>query len=170
MNGMPRSFRGLAESPAAVSEIHAAFRQEAYWLDRLASGDAVTTMDSLVVDESGAVAVRYTQHLGRRVLPGAVARLVPGDLRMDYTETWSPVEGGRADGRIAVAVSGNLGSCRATTWLEPDGAGSRLRFEGTVKVGIPLVGGNLEKAVSADLAANVPSVLGFTTTWVVRHS
>jgi hypothetical protein len=169
MNGMPRSFRGLADSPAAVTEIHAAFAREDYWLDRLATGDTVTTLESLIVDDEGAVAVRYVQHLGRQLLPGAVARLAPSDLRMEYTETWSAVDSGRAGGRIGVAVSGNLGSCRATTWLEPDGAGSRLRFEGTVKVGIPLVGGNLEKAVGADLAANVPSVLTFTTTWVAEH-
>ncbi|WP_422746640.1 DUF2505 domain-containing protein [Mycobacterium sp. WMMD1722] len=167
---MPRSFRGRADSPTAVADIHGAFAREEYWAARLATGGPGTTLNSLVVGDDGAVAVRYTQQVGRQLLPAAVAGLVPGEVRMEYTESWSPVERGQADGRIDVTVSGNLGSCRANTWLEPAGRGSRLRFEGTVKVRIPLVGGSLEKAIGAELAASVPSVMCFTTTWIADNA
>jgi hypothetical protein len=163
---MAHTFHGLAQTPAAVADIHAAFGRADYWLARLATSAAVTTLNSLTVGADGTVSVRFAQDLGRQLLPGVVARLVPGDVRMDYTETWTPVDDGRAQGRIGVAVSGGLGSCSATAWLEPSPAGSQMRFTGSVKVRIPLVGGNLEKAVGADLAANIPSVLDFTTTWI----
>lgn len=162
---MARSFNGSAESTATVEGIHAAFGREDYWRDRLATSDAVTTLDSLDVRTDGTVAVRYTLDVGRQLLPGQVARLLPGDVTMQYVETWTP-DGRVVQGRIGVSVSGGLGSCNATSWLEPTPQGSTLRFEGSVKVKIPLVGGNLEKAIGADLAANIPSVLDFTTAWI----
>ena len=57
-----------------MEQIHAAFGREDYWQARL-SGDASTTLDSLLVDDDGTVAVRVTQHLGRQLLPGLVAKL-----------------------------------------------------------------------------------------------
>jgi hypothetical protein len=165
---MSRSFHGSTESTATVDQIHAAFGREDYWLDRLATGGAVT-LDSLVVRADDTVAACYTQHLGRGLLPATVARFVPGDISMRYSETWQPAADGRVRGQIGVSVSANLGSCTATTWLAPTPQGSELRFEGKVAVKLPLVGGNLEKAIGADLAANIPSVLSFTTTWIAAH-
>ncbi|WP_369828263.1 DUF2505 family protein, partial [Mycobacterium sp. E1214] len=46
---MARSFDVVAESPASVEQIHAAFAREAYWRARIAAGgaEAVTTLDAL---------------------------------------------------------------------------------------------------------------------------
>ena len=168
---MPRSFDGLTESPASVEQIHAAFGREDYWLARLAAGDATTTtLDSLIVDADGTVAVRVTQHLGRQLLPGLVAKFVPGDAKMVHNETWTPDGDGQVRGQVSVSVSGGLGSCRAKTWLSPAANGSQLRFTGRVEVKIPLVGGNLEKSIGANLAENIPAVLRFTTTWLAEHA
>ena len=168
---MARSFTGTAESTASVEGIHGAFGREDYWRDRLASGaEVATVLDSLAVGTDGSVAVRYTLDLGRQLLPGPVAKLVRGGVSMQYTETWVPDGDGRVCGTIAVAVSGGLGSCDAQTWLRPAGRGSQLRFAGRVTVRIPLVGGNLEKSIGADLAENIPSVLDFTAAWIGDHA
>lgn len=163
------SFNGVADSTATVEQIHAAFGRENYWRARLAAGDAATTLDSLIVHTDGTVAVQVTQHLGRQLLPGVVARLVPGDLTMQCSETWAPDGDGRVRGRVGVVASGGLGSCNATTWLTRTDDGSRLGYDGRVHVKIPLVGGGLEKTIGADLAENLPSVLQFTTTWIAEH-
>lgn len=163
---MARSFSGSAESTVSVERIHAAFGREDYWQDRLATSEVVTTLDSLDVRADGTVAVRYTLDLARQLMPGPVANLVPGGVSMQYTETWMHESYHRVCGQIAVSVSGGLGSCDAQTWLEPAAHGSQLRFAGRVAVRIPLVGGNLEKSIGADLAKNIPSVLSFTTTWI----
>ncbi|MCV7056714.1 DUF2505 domain-containing protein [Mycolicibacterium gilvum] len=168
---MARSFTGTAESTASVEGIHAAFGREDYWHDRLATGSGVVTvLDSLDVGPGGDLTVRYTLDLGRQLLPGPVAKLVRGGVSMQYTETWVPDREGRVCGNIAVAVSGGLGSCDAQTWLRPAGYGSQLRFAGRVTVRIPLVGGNLEKSIGADLAQNIPSVLDFTASWIGDHA
>ncbi|MGB3483279.1 MAG: DUF2505 domain-containing protein [Mycobacterium sp.] len=166
---MSRSFDGLTESPATVDQIHAAFGREDYWLARLGSGEADTTLDSLTVAADGTVGVRVTQRLGRLMLPGLVSKFVSGDVQLVHAETWTPDGDGQVRGQITASVSGGLGSCRATTRLEPTAHGSKLSFAGRVDVKIPLVGGNLEKSFGANLAESIPTVVRFTTTWIDEH-
>lgn len=167
---MSHSFEGSSESPASVQQIHAAFGSKDYWLARLAVGDAETELDSLTVDADGAVVVHLTQSLGRQLLPGSVAKFIPGDVKLVHTEVWTPGEDDRVGGQINVAISGGLGSCRARTWLAPTADGSQLRFTGRVEVKIPLVGASLEKSLGANLAENIPEVVRFTTTWITEHT
>jgi len=167
---MPRSFDILTESPASVEQIHAAFGREDYWLARIAAGDATTTLDSLIVDADGTVAVRASQHLGRQLLPGLVAKLVPGELKILHSETWRPVGDRQVRGQVSVSASGGLGSSRAEAWLAPAGNGSQLRFAVRLEVKIPLVGGKLEKSIGAGLAENIPALQRFTTKWITEHA
>lgn len=166
---MSRSFDGSAESTATVEQIHAAFVREDYWLARLATGEATTALDSLVVTDSGAVAVHVTQYLGRQLLPGLVAKLVTGDLKLKYAEKWTPCRDRQVRGHVEVGVSGGLGTCRAEVSLAPAVNGSHLRFAGRVDAKIPLLGSSLEKSIGADVAESIPSVLRFTTTWIGRQ-
>lgn len=165
---MPRSFEIVSESAASVEAIHAAFGRTDYWTDRLA-GDAASTLDSLIVDSDGAVDVQLTQYLGRQMLPGLVAKAVPGDLRLHYRETWRSVGDGRVRGEVEVSASGGFGSSRAENWLAPAGNVSQLRSAVRVEVKIPLVGGQLEKSIGAGLAKSIPATLRYTTTWIAEH-
>lgn len=168
---MARSFDVAAESPASVEQIQAAFAQEAYWRARIAAGgaEAVTTLDALEVDATGAVSVRVVQHLGRQLLPGLIAKVVPGEVKLVHAETWRPDGERQVRGQIRVSASGGLGSGQAQMWLAPAGSGSRLRSEVRVEVKIPLVGGKLEKSIGSDLAKSVPEIVRFTTTWIAEN-
>jgi hypothetical protein len=167
---MSRSFDILTESPASVEQIHAAFGREDYWLARIAADGAAITLDSLIVDADGTVIVRTTQHLARQLLPGLVARLVTGDLKILHSETWRPVGDRQVRGQVSVSAPGGLGSGRADGWLAPAGNGSQFRFAMRVEVKIPLLGGKLEKSIGANLAENIPAVQRFTTTWIAEHA
>ncbi|OBB98529.1 DUF2505 domain-containing protein [Mycobacterium sp. 852002-40037_SCH5390672] len=167
---MSRSFDVLTESPASVEQIHAAFGREDYWLARIAAGAAETTLDSLVVDADGTVTVRTTQHLGPQLLPGMVAKFVPGDVKIVQSETWRPDGDRQVRGQVSVSASGGLGSGHAETWLAPaDDGGSQLRSAVRVEVKIPLVGRKLEKSIGAGLAEGIPEMLRFTTTWITDN-
>jgi hypothetical protein len=168
MTAMSRSFEVVAESPDSVEQIHAAFSREDYWLARLA-GDASVTLDSLILDSDGTVAVQITQRLGRQLLPGLVAKVVPGDLGLQYSETWHPVDNGQMRGEVTVLASGGLGSTRSKNLVAPSGSGSQLRCAVNVEVKIPLVGGKLEQFLGANLADSLPTVLSFTTGWLAEH-
>ena len=167
---MARSFDILTASPASVEQIHAAFGRVDYWLARLEPARASTTLDSLIVDDDGAVTACVTQHLGRQLLPGPVAKLIPGDLKVVHTETWRPIGERQVRGQVCVSTSGGLGSGRAEGWLEPSGTGSQLRLAVRVEVKIPLLGRKLEKAMGADLAQGIPELQRFTTTWIAEHA
>ncbi|BBY80644.1 DUF2505 domain-containing protein [Mycolicibacterium pulveris] len=164
---MSHSFDIVTESPVSVEQIHAAFGREDYWQARLADGVG-TTLDLLRVDDDGAVNVSITQHLGRQVLPGVVAKVVPADLKLRYRETWRPVGDGSMRGVAEASASGGLGSSRAENWLAPSGGASQLRSAVRVDVKIPLMGRQLEKAIGSSLADSIPAVLRFTTTWIER--
>ncbi|WP_319437505.1 DUF2505 domain-containing protein [Mycobacterium sp. RTGN5] len=165
---MSRSFEIVSESAASVEAIHAAFGREDYWADRLA-GDAASTLDSLIVDDDGAVEVHITQYLGRQMLPGPLAKVVAGDLKLHYRETWRAAGDGRVRGEVNVSAGG-FGSSRAENWLAPAGAASQLRSAVRVEVKIPLVGGQLEKSIGAGLAKSIPSTLRYTTKWIAEHA
>jgi hypothetical protein len=167
---MPRSFDILTESPASVEQIHAAFGREDYWLARLAPARPATTLDSLTVDDDGTVTACVTQHLGRQLLPGPVAKLIPGDLKIVHRETWRSVGDRQVRGQMRISASPGLGSGHAEAWLEPAGSGSQMRFVVRVEVKIPLLGGKLEKSMGAGLAENIPALQRFTTTWIAEHA
>lgn len=168
---MSRSFDVLSESSASVEQIHAAFSREEYWRARIAAGAATTTLDELTVDADGTVTVQVTQHLGRQLLPGLMAKFVPTEVRLVHNETWSRNGDGQVHGQINVSASGGLGSGGAENWLEPaDSGGSQMRSVVKVDVKIPLVGGRLEKTIGTNLAENIPAILSFTTTWIAENA
>jgi Protein of unknown function (DUF2505) len=170
---MPRSLDFVTDSTASVEQVHAAFSREDYWLARLAAFDAASTLDSLMVDTDGTVAVSVSQDLGRQLLPGAVAILIPGDLKIVHSETWRPIDDRRVSGQIDVSASPGLGGGRAEAWLVPDGPegkGSRARFAATVQVKIPLLGRTFEGRIAADLAKNIAAIQRFTTAWISEHA
>jgi hypothetical protein len=167
---MSHSFDILTESSASVEQVHAAFSREDYWLARHAAFDAASTLDSLIVDADGTVTVRAIQHLGRQLLPGVVAKLIPGELKILHSETWRPVGDRRIRGQVSVSAPVGLGSGRADAWLAPAGNGSQVRFAATVEVKIPLVGGKFENSIGAVLAENITSIQRFTTAWITEHA
>ena len=167
---MPRSFDILTVSPASVEQVHAAFSREDYWAARLVAFGNSGTLDSLIVDADGTVTVGLIQHLDRQLLPGLVAKLVPGDLKILRSETWRPVGDRRVRGQVSVSAPGGFGSVRAEAWLTPVRNGWQVRFAVTVEVKIPLVGGKLENAIGADLAENVPAFHRFTAEWIAEHA
>lgn len=166
---MSRSFDILTESPAAVEQVHAAFSRKDYWLARLAAFGDCSTLDSLVVDADGTVTVSLTQNLGRQLLPGMLAKMLPGDLKILHSETWRPVGDRRVRGQVSVSAPAGLGSGRGQAWLTPVGNGSHLRFAATVNVKVPLLSGKFENSIAAELAENIPAFQRFTAEWIAEH-
>ena len=167
---MPRSFDILTDSPASVEQVHAAFGREDYWRARHAAFDATSMLDTLSVEADGTVTVSATQHLGRQVLPGVVAKLIPGELKILHNEMWRPVGEHWVRGQVTVSVPAGLVWGRADAWLVPAGNGSELRFAATVEVKIPLVGSRVEKTIGGELAKNIAAIQRFTTAWIAEHA
>ncbi len=166
---MPKGFDVSTESSATVDEVHAAFRDADYWRDRLAvfGGDSIR-LDSLVV-EDGSIVVNTTQDLRNDVLPGLIAKAVPGDLKVLREEIWHLTDDGVLRGDVVMTASGAPLSGVATASISPIPAGSVLRFAGTVHMKVPLIGGPIEKYISSQIAQEIPGVQRFTTKWVAEN-
>lgn len=167
---MPSSFDVVAASPASVEQIHAAYSRNDYWLARIEPGPALTTLDSLIVEDDGTVNVHVTQHVGRQLLPGPVGKLVPTELKMLHSETWRPAGDVKFRGHVKVSTLPKLGSGHVDAWLEPADNGSRLRCALTVQVKIPLLGGRFEKSIGHSLTTSgIPDMQHFTANWITEN-
>lgn len=167
---MSRSLSLALEAPVAVGEILAAFADEGYWQARLAAFDGGTaTLDGLTVEPGGRVTAALTVSLFASRLPRVVTALVPGEFEMVRTETWRPVGDGAARGAITVKVPGAPVSAVGTVSLLPVEHGARLEFSTTVRVNIPLLGGQVEHFIVSRLGDEISAVQRFTNTWIVTN-
>ncbi|MGE2727425.1 DUF2505 domain-containing protein [Mycolicibacterium pulveris] len=170
---MPRSFDMAAEYGGSVEQVHRAFRDEQYWLARLAdSGADDYSLDSMVLDDDGGVDVVTTQTLRADRLPGLVAQFHRGDLSFVREEAWSPVHDGRATATVKGSIAGAPASLSGTAVLAPatSGSGSRLEFSVTVEVQVPLVGGKIENFIGSQLTDLLIAEQRFTTMWITENA
>ena len=164
---MSRSFDISAEYGGTVTQVHEAFGDRQYWLDRLAdSGADEAKLDSMTVTEDGGIDVVTTQTLWASRLPGLVSQFHHGDLHFVREEIWSPVRDGQATGTVKGTIPGAPASLTGTAVLTPAGSGSRLDFTATVEVRIPLVGGKVENFIGNQLVELLSAEQRFTTEWL----
>ena len=165
---MPRSFDMAAEYEGSVEQVHRAFSDQAYWLERLAdSGADQATLDSMTVGGDGSIDVVTTQVLRVDRLPAMVTQFHPGDLAIVREEAWSPIRDGRAIADVTGAIPGAPVTLSGTAVLAPaDNDGSRLEFTATVEVRIPLVGGKVENFIGSQLVELLIAEQRFTTAWI----
>ena len=167
---MSRSLALSLDAPVGVEEILAAFADENYWQARLAAFDGGTAaLDRLTVEPDTTVTAELTVSLFASRLPKVVTALVPGEFTMARTETWQPVGDGTARATIAVKVPGAPVSAIGKVSLVPVETGSRLDFTTTVRVNIPLVGGQVESFIVSRLGEEIAAVQRFTNTWIVTN-
>lgn len=167
---MPRSFALAIDAPVGVDEILAAFGDEQYWQARLAAFDGgEATLDGLAVNVDGTIDAALTVSLFANRLPKVVTALAPGDLEMARIERWHPSGAGQARGTIEVAVPRAPVSAIGKVVLVSRSGGARLDFSTTVKVNIPLVGGQVENFIIGRLGDEISAVQRFTDSWILAH-
>ena len=160
-----------ADYDGNVEQVHRAFSDRTYWLERLAdSGADHATLDSMEVGidgRAGGIRIKTTQVLRRDRLPGIVTQFHPADLSIVREEMWSPVSDGRATATLTGAIPGAPVTLSGTAVLSPgDSGGSRLEFTATVEVRIPLVGGKVENFIGGQLVDLVIEEQRFTSAWI----
>lgn len=166
---MPCTFAVSAQSRARVEQIHTAFANREYWSDRLAAFGGVAELHEVSVDDDGVVTVSTAQDLRHLRLPAAAAKLIPGELSLRRREVWRPLPGGQVCGEIEFVVPAGLGSGTATALVVPTSRGSRLTSTVTVGVNLPVFGGQVERYLRSQLAAQLPDMFRFTAAWIAER-
>jgi hypothetical protein len=169
---MPRSFDMAAEYEGSVEQVHLAFRDAQYWLARLAdSGADDYSLDSMTVNGDG-IDVVTTQTLRADRLPGVVTQFHRGDLSFVREETWTPISDGQATATIKGSITGAPATLSGAAVLASaeSGGGSRMEFNATVEVRVPLVGGKIENFVGSQLVELLIAEQRFTTAWITGNA
>jgi hypothetical protein len=170
---MPRSFDMATEYAGSVEQVHRAFRDKRYWLARLTeSGADAYSLDRLVLGEDDGIDIVTTWKIFSNRLPGVVQQFHRGDLAFIREEMWSPIRDGEAAATIKLTIEGapaNLSGSAVLT-SAPPGTGSRLEFNATVQVDIPLVGGKIENFIGSQLVELLIQEQRFTTVWIAENA
>jgi hypothetical protein len=169
---MPRSFDMATEYGASVELVLQAFSDEQYWLSRLAdSGVDEYSLDSLTIDGNG-IDVVTTQRLRSDRLPAVVTQFHRGDLALVREEKWSPIRDGRASATIRLTIIGAPATLSGAAVLAPakSADSSRLQFNATVQVNVPLVGGKIENFIGGQLVDLLIAEQRFTTVWITENA
>ena len=160
-----------AEYDGTVEQVHRAFSDREYWLERLAdSGADRATLDTMEISGDGGVDVVTTQMLRRDRLPGLVTQFHPGDLSIVREETWSPIRDGTATANVTGSIPGAPVSVTGTAVLaDGDNGSARLTFNASVEVRIPLVGGKIENFIGKLLVELLIAEQRFTSAWINQN-
>lgn len=162
-----RSFDVTTANRSGVAEVRAAFADRVYWLERLeVYGGESMTLDTLTVADDGTIEVLSTQDMRRGALPAVIAKALPADFALHRSEIWRPVSDGRLSGEIRIDASGVRGKARGIADVTAQDAGSSMRFSGTVEVGVPVLGGQIERYIAAEIVKQIPGVGRFTDEWI----
>ena len=168
---MPRSFDMAAEYDGTVEQVHQAFADERYWLERLArSGADKATLDAMTRDGDGGIDVITTQTLRSDRLPAVVAQFHHGDLSFVREEKWSAITDGQAKAAVTGSIPGAPATLSGTAVLTPSDNGSRLEFKVSVEVRIPLVGGKVESFIGSQLVDLLIAEQRFTSAWIRENT
>lgn len=154
----------FAEPPSVV---YAALIAEAYVRARLDAlgGDGAALLEH---DISGVPATYHIRHgVPADKLPSAARQLLGGDLIVDRKESWRS-DNGEYLNTIAATIPGMPGEINATQRLSGAGQGSELHTTGEVTVGVPIVGGKLERTIAEQVTKLLIAELEFTTKWLAN--
>lgn len=165
---MPHSFDVTVESSVSVEQVFSAFGEKDYWPGRLAIfGIGAARLDSLTTDSDEVSAVVVISLLRDR-LPTLITQLHRVDLELVQCEKWGWIDGGRLRGEISVKALGAPLSGVGQALLVPVCDGSRLDYTATVKVGVPLLGGHIEKFIGGQLPDGLNEFVRFTADWIAN--
>jgi len=113
-----------------------------------------------------------THRTVRADIPGFAKKFFKPENAMTQTEDWGPASDGARDGTWRIEPHGVpvSVSTSGTTRLEPVGAGAVQHITATIKVGVPLVGGKLERFVYDQAKKTMDLEHAFGRRWLAEHS
>jgi hypothetical protein len=145
---MSKDLVSRTQIPASVQdvfELRTSDRWVALKAERLNDG---STMVKRTERPDGGVDISVSRQLPSGV-PGFLEKFLPKDQRAIQNESWGPPDGaGRCTGTWSVDIPGAPAKLGGTSYVEPSGDGCVQVIEGTVKVGVPIIGGKAESFIA----------------------
>ena len=162
---MPRPIEHRTSSTHPAARVFATLTDEAFLRARLADIGGKNSELTSFSRDGGTTRYRLRQTVDAQHIPSVARAVIRGDLVIERTESWA-ASGGQYDGTIEASVPGTPASVRAVTSLLDRAEGSELLLTGTVKVGVPIVGGKLESLIVEQLIDLLRAEGRFTQRWL----
>lgn len=149
---MSTTFRHVNRYPASPAEVRAMLTAAEFREEVCTSQEALDHSVE-VSTTGGTTTVVVTQSQSTEGAPTAARKVVGDAVRIVQREEWVSADAEPLTAGLSMEVPGKPGQLKGRISLVDQGDGTtEERFEGEVKVNIPLVGGKLEKFI-ADLLA-----------------
>lgn len=147
--------------PKPPERIREVLTDQRYLQDKLrAVGGRGAELVSHNADERGITVVIH-QAVPGDVLPPFLRSARPNGLTIRRTETWSS-----SGGSVHAVVEGVPGTITGAMHLAPEPEGCVLGAHLAVEVGLPLIGGTVEKAITDGIARLMETEYHFTLEWL----
>ena len=158
---MPSRFEHRATFAASADDVFSTLVDEAFLTARLRDigGKGAALLDHRT--EGDTAAYRLRQGVDANKLPSAVKSILKGDLVVEREERW---RGHESAGRAT--INGVPAHITSRGRLTGRGGDTELVISAEVKVGIPLVGGRLEKMVEEVLRRGLRREGRVGTSWL----
>jgi hypothetical protein len=161
---MARRIEHHTTSPHSAEKVFGAMVDETYLRDRLAEiggpNAALVSYDS--TDER--TSYQLKQGVPAEHVPSAVKAALGGDLVIQRTETWAA-----GAGTVEVTINNVPGRLDGSFTVLDNGSGSKVTLSGEVKVGIPFLGGKIEKLIAEQVAVLLDKESEFTSQWLANR-
>ncbi|MEY8041485.1 DUF2505 domain-containing protein [Saccharopolyspora cebuensis] len=172
---MARRIEHRSTSEWSASAVHQALIDVDYLTDRLRTlGGAHAELVEHVSTPDGGVRYQIRHGVRSDALPQLARSVVGGDLVIDRSESWRRQDDEHYTGEVAAEIAGAPCTIAGSMWLrdldEPVGTEvSEFVVSGTVRVGVPLVGGKLEDLVADQVQKLLAAEEQFTGEWLARR-
>lgn len=161
--------RTTFEWPAA--RVYEALTDVEYLTERLRTfGDQNELVEHTATPDDVRFQVRQVVHASS--VPPLARTLVGSDLTINRSEVWRREGEGRFAGEVAAEVPGMPCSITGSQWLRDapeEASASELLVLGSVRVGLPLVGGKMESLFVDEVCTLLADEDRFTSDWLARH-
>lgn len=162
---MPSRFEHRATFAAGVDTVYSTLVDEAFLTARLKDiGGKGAALLAYRTSDDG-VDVKLRQGVDAQRLPGAVRSILSGDLVVEREERW---RGHEATGRAS--INGVPAEITSRSRLTANGTGTDLVVSAQVKVGIPLIGGKIEKVVVEQVTKLLAAESEYAEKWLAEHA
>ena len=123
-------------------------------------GVEVQDLTTAVQDDEQVASMVWSFDTDRPGIPSVARKLLPGDVRLRWSQWWGPLAGDRASGRLEVVLLGTpSATSTATCALVPAPSGSTLTTTTSTRTRLPrAVGGPIEGRIDKDLVGWILSV------------
>ena len=166
---MATRFSHSARIESRLETVFTSYADEAFWHDRLSTvGSPADTLDDFVVT-SESISVTVTQVIPAEDIPDLARKVLPGQLTIVRTNTFTGFDGERFSGTARAEAAGGLGLIDGGAEAVSEGGLALESVSGKVKVSVPLLGGKLEKLVISHLTHLFAAEYEHLNRWVSRH-